>query len=170
MEDIVRTRSDAEDQPPGTAYLTGFTGGNGIVLAGGDTNGPVFAKLLKEMYEAGRREGITGGNGDGADDGDGSVSDPADDQPLIMAYRMGDEFWSKNVVDRYAEELLEELSLTPAPQDIVGRRRVQIRGSLHYGNNCHNGLYSWTPQSEAANLQMLSFFVEKLEKGGVDVQ
>lgn len=228
VEAMVQTRSDVEGQPPGTAYMDGREGGNGIYLADRDDTIPTFAGLLKQMYEEGRCEGVVG-----PDYGGGAEQQVREDQPLIVSYRMGDETWPKSVADDYAAKLVAELSSvsSASPTDEEGgqqgdgeaeteakaeaetvqentnddeeeareaanedegegntgieiqeqrrrllsvsnsrRRRLQIRGALHYGNDCHSGHYFRTLDSEVVNARTLSYFVEQLERGGVEVE
>ena len=220
VEAMVQTRSDVEGQPPGTAYMDGREGGNGIYLADRDDTIPTFAGLLKQMYEEGRCEGVVG-----PDYGGGAGQQVRGDQPLIVSYRMGDETWPKSVADDFAAKLVAELSSvsSASPTDEEGgqqgdgesetvqentndeeeeareaanqdegegdtgieiqeqrrrlrsvsngrRRRLQIRGALHYGNDCHSGHYFRTQDSEVVNARTLSYFVEQLERGGVEVE
>ena len=232
VESMVQTRSDVAGQPPGTVYLDGRDGGNGIRLADRDDTIPTFASLLRQMYEEGRCEGVVGPDVGGAGGYAGSTTagEPHEytyefqqvrvDQPLIVSYRMGDETWPKSVADDYAAKLVAELSApsstdreegddvevevaqesnneedandnveegeVPGDSGIeiqeqrrrrlqsVGsgsnNKRVQIRGALHYGNDCHSGHYFRTLESEEANVRTLSYFVEQLEKGGIEVE
>ena len=220
VEAMVQTRSDVEGQAPGTAYMDGREGGNGIYLADRDDTIPTFAGLLKQMYEEGRCEGVVGPD---YMYGGGAGEQVRKDQPLIVSYRMGDETWPKSVADDYAAKLVAELSSLSDEEEgqqddgeaeaetvqentndeeeeveeeaneeegegdtgieIQEQRRrlqsvtssssckrVQIRGALHYGNDCHSGHYFRTQNSEVVNVRTLSYFVEQLEKGGVEVE
>ena len=124
VEAMVQTRSDVEGQPPGTAYMDGREGGNGIYLADRDDTIPTFAGLLKRMYEEGRCEGVVG-----PDYGGGADQQVRGDQPLIVSYRMGDETWPKSVADDYAAKLVAELSSvsSASPTDEEGGNRAMVR-------------------------------------------
>jgi len=51
VENVIQSNSDVEGQQPGTAYLVGYGGGNGITLSQKDANYAAFGSLLTEMYE-----------------------------------------------------------------------------------------------------------------------
>jgi hypothetical protein len=150
VENVIQSNSDVEGQQPGTAYLVGYGGGNGITLSQKDANYAAFGSLLTEMYEGGRCTALQKANGE-------------DDQPLIVPFRMGDVSLSDKVAEEWAKMIKEQLA---------GKKRtVQIRGALHYGNNCLEGFYAWAPEKDARSVKALSYFVEKLqEQDGINVE